>query len=228
MGSFEVTIPVSAGESVCGVLGVPQGFAAGRTNAVIVAHGAGNDMHTPLLVHFSEGLCRAGLLSLRFNFLYMEKGHKAPDPQAKLVQTWQAAFQFVKNHPQYGTPHIVVAGKSMGGRIASQMTAEGLIAPKALVFLGYPLHPPGRKEQLRDAHLYNIKVPMLFFAGTRDALCDLKLLKPVVGRLTASTELEIIEGGNHSFVLPKSFKIAEETVYERILQRTAGWLKQQA
>jgi predicted alpha/beta-hydrolase family hydrolase len=227
MQSLAVTIPVSAGESVSGVLGVPQGFAAGRTNAVIVAHGAGNDMHSPLLVHFCEGLCRAGRLSLRFNFLYMEKGHRAPDPQAKLVQTWRAAFEFVTNHPQYGTPHVVAAGKSMGGRIASQMTAEGLIAPKALVFLGYPLHPPGRKEQLRDAHLYGIKIPMLFFAGTRDALCDLKLLQAVVGRLNASTELEIIEGGDHSFVLPKSFKVAEETVYEKIQQRTAGWLKQQ-
>ena len=227
MGSFEVTIPVSAGESVSGVLGVPQGFAAGRTHAVIVAHGAGNDMHSPLLVHFCEGLCRAGLLSLRFNFLYKEKGNKAPDPQAKLVRTWQAAFDFVKNHPQYGTPHIVAAGKSMGGRIASQMAAEGLIAPKALVFLGYPLHPPGKKEQLRDAHLCGIKIPMLFFAGTRDALCDLELLKPVIKRLNPSTQLEVIEGGDHSFVLPKSFKSSDETVYEKILQRTASWLTQQ-
>jgi predicted alpha/beta-hydrolase family hydrolase len=276
MQSVAVTIPVSAGESVSGVLGVPQGFAAGRSNAVIVAHGAGNDMHSPLLIHFCEGLCRAGFLSLRFNFPYKEKGQKAPDPQGKLVRTWQVAFDFVKNHSQYGSAHIVAAGKSMGGRIASQMTAEGLIAPQALVFLGYPLHPPGKKEQLRDAHLYGIKIPMLFFAGTRDALCDLKLLQAVVGRLNASTELEIIEGGDHSFVLPKSFnrllkngasnrdpalcgfrkcshmteyaarsktphaladgpmlvfqhpvKIAEETVYERILQKTAGWLKQQ-
>jgi uncharacterized protein len=227
MRSVDVTIPVPADESVSGVLGVPQGFEAGRTAAVIVAHGAGNDMRTRLLVHFSTGLGRAGYLSLRFNFPYKEKGQKAPDPQEKLVRTWQAAFEFVKNHPQYGTPRIVAAGKSMGGRIASQMAADGLISAKALVFLGYPLHPPGNKEQLRDAHLYRINIPMLFFAGTRDALCDLKLLKPVVKRLNASTELEIIEGGDHSFVLPKSFKSSEETVYERILQRTAGWLKQQ-
>jgi predicted alpha/beta-hydrolase family hydrolase len=276
MQSVAVTIPVSEDESVSGMLGVPEGFAAGRTAAVIVAHGAGNDMHTPLLVHFCEGLSRAGYLSLRFNFLYKEKGRKAPDPPEKLVSTWQAAFEFVKTHPQYGTAQIIAAGKSMGGRIASQMTADGLIAPKALIFLGYPLHPPGRKEQLRDAHLYRIKIPMLFFAGTRDALCDLELLKPVVKRLNPSTQLEIIEGGDHSFELPKSFnrllkngassrdpalhgfrkcshmteyaalsktpraladgpalvfqhpvKMAEETVHERILQRTAGWLKQQ-
>jgi uncharacterized protein len=226
MRAFNVTIPVSEDESVSGVLEIPQGFEPGRTAAVIVAHGAGNDMHTPFLVHFSAGLCRAGYLGLRFNFPYKEKGQKAPDPQEKLVRTWQAAFEFVNNHPQFGTSRIVAAGKSMGGRIASQMAADSLISPRALVLLGYPLHPPGKKEQLRDAHLYRINIPMLFFAGTRDALCDLELLKPVVNRLKAPADLEVVEGGDHSFVLPKSFQTPEETVYERILQRTADWLKQ--
>ena len=215
MRAVDVTIPVPSDESVSGVLEIPQGFDAGRTAAVILAHGAGNDMHTPLLVHFSAGLCRAGYLSLRFNFPYKEKGQKAPDPQEKLVRTWQAAFGFIREHPQYRIERIVAAGKSMGGRIASQMATDGLISPKALVFLGYPLHPPGNKEQLRDAHLYRINIPMLFFAGTRDALCDLELLKPVVKRLNASTELEVIEGGDHSFVLPKSFKISEQEVLRR-------------
>ena len=226
MKSLDVIIPVSADESVSGVLEVPQGFEASRTAAVIVSHGAGNDMHTPLLVHFSTGLCRAGFLSLRFNFPYKEKGQRAPDPPEKLNRTWQAAFEFVMNHPQFGTPRIVAVGKSMGGRIASQMTADGLILPKALVFLGYPLHPPGRKDQLRDAHLYRIEVPMLFFAGTRDTLCDLDLLKPVVSRLKGPTVLEVIEGGDHSFVLPKSFKTSEEEVCDRILKRTIAWLRQ--
>jgi predicted alpha/beta-hydrolase family hydrolase len=226
MKSLDVTIPVSADERVSGVLEVPQGFEAGRTAAVIVSHGAGNDMHTPLMVHFSTGLCRAGFLSLRFNFPYKEKGQRAPDPPEKLNRTWQAAFEFVMNHPQFGTPRIVAVGKSMGGRIASQMTADGLILPKALVFLGYPLHPPGRKEQLRDAHLYRINIPMLFFAGTRDTLCDLDLLKPVVSRLKGPTVLEVIEGGDHSFVLPKSFKTSEEEVCDRILKRTIAWLRQ--
>lgn len=226
MRLVDVAIPVSAGESVSGEFDVPPGFVAGRTAAVIVTHGAGNDMHNPLLTHFSSGLCRAGYLCLRFNFPYKEKGQKAPDPQEKLVRTWQAVFEFVTNHPRFGTPRIVTAGKSMGGRIASQMTADGQISPKALVFLGYPLHPPGRKEQLRDAHLYRITVPMLFFSGTRDTLCDLDFLRPVIGRLKAATELEVVEGGDHSFVLPKSFDTSEEEVCDRILKRTIAWLKQ--
>ena len=226
MKSLAVTIPVPADESVSGVLEVPQGFEAGRTAAVIVAHGAGNDMHNSLLVHFSAGLGLAGYLSLRFNFPYKEKGQKAPDPQQKLIRTWQAAFEFVKDHPEFGTPRIVAAGKSMGGRIASQMAADGLIPAKALVFLGYPLHPPSKKDQLRDAHLYRISVPMLFFAGTRDALCDINLLQSVLNRLQAAWKLETIEGGDHSFALPKSFRASEEDVHERILQRTLSWLNQ--
>ncbi len=193
---------------------------------MVVAHGAGNDMHSPLLVHFSEGLCRAGYLSLRFNFPYKEKGQRAPDPQPKLVRTWQAAFEFIKEHPEFGTPRIVAAGKSMGGRVASQMAADGLLPVEALVFLGYPLHAPGKKDQLRDAHLGRIAVPMHFFAGTRDALCDNELLRKVLSRLDAPQELEIIEGGDHSFDLPRSFKTSVQDVYAKILQRTVSWLNQ--
>jgi len=226
MKFMDVVIPVSADESVSGVLGVPQGFAAARTAAVIVAHGAGNDMNNPLLAHFTEGLCRAGYLSLRFNFLYKQQGQRAPDPQPKLVRTWQAAFEFIKEHPEFGTPRIVAAGKSMGGRVASQMAADGLLPVEALVFLGYPLHAPGKKDQLRDAHLYRIAVPMLFFAGTRDALCDLDLLQNVLSGLNAPWKLETIDGGDHSFVLPKPFKTSAEAVYERILKETESWLNQ--
>jgi predicted alpha/beta-hydrolase family hydrolase len=226
MRSVDVTIPVSADESVSGVLAVPEGFEAGRTAAVIVAHGAGNDMHAPLLVRFTEGLGRAGFLGLRFNFPYMEKGRKAPDSAEKLIRTWQAAFEFVGDHPEFGTPHIVAAGKSMGGRIASQMAADGQLKAEALVFLGYPLHPPGRKDQLRDAHLYRIEAPMLFFAGTRDTLCDLELLKPVVARLKAPAMLEVVGGGDHSFVLPKSARLSEEEVYSDITKQTIAWLRQ--
>jgi len=228
MRSVKVTIPVTADESVSAVLAVPQGYEPGRTVAVIIAHGAGNDMNSPLLVHFSEGLCRAGHFSLRFNFPYKEKGRKPPDPQDQLIRTWQAAFEFVQKHPEFRPARIVAAGKSMGGRIASQMTADGLLPAGALVFLGYPLHPPGKKEQLRDAHLYRITVPMLFFAGTRDSLCDIDLLRRVLNRVKTPWELETIEGGDHSFVLPKALKTSEEDVHERILQKTVAWLKQKS
>jgi predicted alpha/beta-hydrolase family hydrolase len=224
MNSQPVTIALERAGTVSGALYVPEKFERGRTPAVIVAHGAGNDMKTPLLVHFCDGLCRAGYPCLRFNFRYMELGRRAPDPQQALVRSWRAVFRFVQSHPRIGGSPIVIGGKSMGGRIASHAAAEGLLSPAGLVFLGYPLHPAGKPERLRDAHLFDIAAPMLFFAGTRDALCDLGLLKGVIERLGAPAALEIIDGGDHSFSLPKSAASPVEAVYDRIVARTIAWM----
>jgi predicted alpha/beta-hydrolase family hydrolase len=112
----------------------------------------------------------------------------------------------------------------MGGRVASQMAAEGILPASGLIFLGYPLHPPGRKEKRRDAHLYEIKMPMLFFAGTRDPLCDLQGLETVLDRLNSPWDLEIIAGGDHSFRLRKSAEVPQQSVYDRILKKTTEWL----
>ena len=119
---------------------------------------------------------------------------------------------------------IIAAGKSLGGRVASQMAARGDLPAARLIFFGYPLHAPGKKDVLRDAHLYEIKMPMLFFAGTRDTLCDLTELKHVLCKLEASWDLEVIEGGNHSFDLPKSYETSEQDVYDRILNKSLEWL----
>jgi predicted alpha/beta-hydrolase family hydrolase len=224
MRTQKVSIPVSEDEKVSGVIAVPANFQKGKTVGVILAHGAGNDMETPLIVALSEGLAAAGYLTLRFNFPYKEKGRKAPDSYKKLVNTWQEVCGFLKAHPKFGTKKIVAAGKSMGGRIASQMAAVGELPVESLVFLGYPLHPAGKKDKLRDAHLYEIQVPMLFLAGTRDSLCDLELLDGVIKRLQTDWNLEIIDGGDHSFRMLKSAGIAEAEVYGRILRIMTDWL----
>ena len=112
----------------------------------------------------------------------------------------------------------------MGGRVASQMIADGQMDVDRLVFLVYPLHAPGKKDKLRDAHLYLINSPMLFFAGTRDPLCDLALLKGVLDKLPSPWRLETIEGGDHSFVAPKSVKTTQEEIYGQILKKTIDWL----
>ena len=112
----------------------------------------------------------------------------------------------------------------MGGRIASQMVADGRLPVEQLIFLGYPLHAPGKKERLRDQHLYRIKIPMRFFAGTRDQLCDLELLRGVLSRLTVPWDLEVIEGGDHSFNVPKSLHINPHEIYGRILDKFLVWL----
>jgi predicted alpha/beta-hydrolase family hydrolase len=182
-------------------------------------------MHNPLIVAVADGLCQEGFLTLRFNFSYKEKGRKSPDSQKKLVSTWRAVFRYLNEHPEFSVETVVAAGKSMGGRVVSQMVAAGELSVRALAFLGYPLHAPGKKDKLRDSHLYEIKVPQLFFAGTRDSLCDLALLKNVLTRIKVARELEIIEGGDHSFKMLKSSDISPEQVHEQIIRKMAAWFK---
>ena len=219
-----VSIPVGNNESVSGILSAPDNFEREQTPGVIFAHGAANDMNNPLIKFISQGLTHSGYMTLRFNFLYKEKGKKAPDSQSKLVQTWQRVYHFLNSHPEFGTEALIACGKSMGGRVASQMVADGLLPVKKLVFLGYPLHAPGKKDQLRDAHLYQITIPMLFFAGTRDTLCDLNILENVLDRLQARWDLEVIEGGDHSFKVPKSHPVSQQDIYQEMLDKAITWL----
>lgn len=218
-----VSIPVSATRPTSGVLTIPAGGM--RKTGAIVAHGAGNTMEAPLLIAFSEGLAAAGYPTLRFNFLYAEHGRKAPDKYETLVETWLAAQAFFLKYLDREIDSWVAAGKSMGGRVASQIVADGLLTASRLVFLGYPLHRAGDKEKPRDAHLYRITVPMLFFAGTRDPLCDLGVLRPVLDRVTAPRDLDIIEGGDHSFHVAKSVGISEAEIHRRIVQKTLEWIE---
>ncbi len=223
MKSKRITITISEKESVSAILSVPQRFES--ETAVIVAHGAGNDMNNPLLVSFCDHLAGAGYLAVRFNFPYKEQGRKAPDRQDVLEDTWRQVLNFMKDTSGYTLRKIFTAGKSMGGRVASQMLAKGSLTSDGMIFLGYPLHPAGDKEKLRDAHLPLIKTPMLFIAGTRDPLCALDLLQIVLKRLGSLAELEIIEGGDHSFNVPKSSGLTSPEVYEKIAGKSIRWVR---
>ena len=141
MTTNKVAIAVGEGEEVSGVLCVPDGDVK---KGVILAHGAGNDMNQPMIVFLAEKMAEAGYLTLRFNFLYQEQGKKAPDSQERLYHAWEGAYRFLREHPRCPTEHIVAAGKSMGGRIASQMVAEGRLpcSPTDL-----PRLPPPRSGQ---------------------------------------------------------------------------------
>jgi predicted alpha/beta-hydrolase family hydrolase len=170
----------------------PRAFSA----VVAVAHGAGSDMDHPLLVGFTDCLNEAGIASLRFNFPYMEAGRKTPDREPAAIAAWRAVFDATKGRA--GGKRVFASGKSYGGRMASMAAAEGMPAD-GLVFLGYPLHPPGKPERLRDAHLDDIHVPMLFLQGTDDPFARRDLLAGVVGRLGRWAVLHEVEGGDHSF-----------------------------
>jgi len=221
-----LSIPVGDGNTVSGSLVIPEGRSAEPDMIIILAHGAANDMNHPLLRFVADGLARAGYLALRFNFQYSEQGKRSPDPQKKLVQTWTSVCRFATDDLQFGIRRIVAAGKSMGGRVASQMAADGILPAERLIFLGYPLHAPGKTEKLRDDHLYAITSPMLFFSGTRDTFCRLDLLTPVLAKLKSAWELEVIEGGNHSFDVPKDAGVSQDDVYRQVLSKIVSWLGQ--
>ena len=226
MDRHKLTIPLSADVSTSAILTLPAKGKRVSGTGVIAAHGAGNDMDNPLIAAFTDGLAGAGYPAMRFNFLYREKGLKTPDRPEKLEAAWTAACRCFLEHTGAGAIQIVAAGKSMGGRIASQMAAEKKLPAAGLIFLGYPLHPADDPSKIRDAHLYRIGVPMLFFAGTRDSLCDLAKLRAVLSRLSSPRDLEVIEGGDHSFHIPEAFGIKASDTYTRILNRTLQWLEQ--
>jgi hypothetical protein len=164
--------------------------------SLVVAHGAGVGMDHPFMAGFCRAMAELGVATMRFNFPYIERGRRSPDPERVLRETWLAAFG-AASASAAGRP-VLAGGKSLGGRIASMCAADGMAAA-GLVFLGYPLHPPGRPERIRDEHLYRIEVPMLFLHGSSDPFADPKLLGKVVKKLGDGATLETVEGGDHSF-----------------------------
>ena len=163
---------------------------------LVLGHGAGSPMTSPFLTGFCTAIAQLGIASHRFNFPYMRAGRRAPDRAPVLVAAFREAAQRAADAAA-GLP-LLAGGRSMGGRIASMAAAEGM-SVAGLVFLAYPLHPPGRPQRIRDAHLYDLTVPMLFVQGSRDPFAQPDLLAAVLERLGQRAELLSVEGGDHGF-----------------------------
>lgn len=188
-----VTIVVDA-VAVSGVYARPED----AFSTLVLAHGAGAGMEHPFLAGFTRALNGQGVATLRFNFPYREAGRKFPDRPPTAIASWRAAMEVAADRSE-GEP-LWAAGKSFGGRMASMAVADGMPAA-GLVYLGYPLHPPGKPEKLRDEHLYGLKLPMLFLQGTRDTFATPKLLEAVVSRIGGNATVDWLEGGDHSFAV---------------------------
>ena len=210
----DLRIPVPAGDVGGSV------FGSGGT-VIVLGHGAGGNRHTPQLVRFAESLAASGRRVLLYDFPYTDRGRRAPDPADVLEATTRAVGDFAR--ASLGAAQLVHGGRSMGGRIASQAVAAGAPA-HGLVFLGYPLHPPGKPGQLRDRHLPRIDAPMLFVQGTRDTFARPDLLDAVLRHLGTKATLHRIEGGDHSFgVLKRSGRTSTEVEAE-VERVILGWL----
>jgi len=164
--------------------------------ALVVGHGAGAGMDHPFIVGFCEAVADEGIAALRFNFPYMEAGRRTPDAAKNAIGAFRSAFETAGDRS--GGRPVLGGGKSYGGRIASMAAAEGIPAA-ALIFLGYPLHAPGKTGQIRDTHLYDLTMPMLFLHGTKDPFAEPNELAKVIGRLGDRATLVDIDGAGHSF-----------------------------
>ncbi len=184
---------------------------------VVVAHGAGAGMEHPFLVGFADALNEAGYSTLRFNFPYREQGRRMPGPAAHAIATWRAAV----SHARSLKPDdpLWALGKSYGGRMASMAVAEGLDVD-GLIYLGYPLHPPGQPEKLRAEHLPTISVPQLFVEGTNDPFIQPLAQFDDVVAMCQDARVEWVEGGGHSFEI-KGQKRAPAEVGASLAPRVA-------
>jgi predicted alpha/beta-hydrolase family hydrolase len=191
-----LTIAVPERGHVSGVYARPDGADA----TLVVAHGAGAGMDHPFMVGFTRAVNDLGLATLRFNFLYMEAGKRAPDRAPLAVEAWRAAFDAAAARAGAAEP-VWAGGKSFGGRMASMAVTEGMPAV-GLIFLGYPLHPPGKPERVRAEHLSSIEVPMLFLQGTRDPFASAEVLRPTLAALGDRATYHPIQDGGHSFEVP--------------------------
>jgi uncharacterized protein len=195
-----------------------------RSRACFVfAHGAGAGMTHPFMQAFAEGLCARSIASLRYQFPYMEKSSKRPDPPAIAHATVRAAVAEARRHcPDV---RLIAGGKSFGGRMTSQAQAGSpLQGVRGLAFLGFPLHPAGKPSADRADHLADIHIPMLFLQGTRDTLAETALIKGVVERLGPSARLHLVEAADHSFhVLARSGR-NDRDVMREILDAFADWM----
>ncbi|MFD4957050.1 alpha/beta family hydrolase [Microbacterium sp. NPDC058389] len=193
----------------------PWAFAA-------VAHGAGAGYRHPFLLGFAGGLAREGIATVRFNFPYVEQGRRMPGPAAHAVATWAAVEADVRGHAD-GLP-VFAMGKSYGGRMASMAAAEGAIAPAGLVYLGYPLHPPGRPDRPRVDHLPDVPQPQLFVEGTNDPFIDPHEQLVAAVASCRAAEISWIEGGGHSFEV-KGRKRAAADIGAELAAGVAAWMR---
>ncbi len=219
VSSDPVAITVADGEGpVSGLLLRPPG----ASRLYVLAHGAGAGMRHPFLEAIARALAERDVATLRYQFPYMERRASRPDPPAVAAAAVRAA---VAEAARLAPGLLLVAGgKSFGGRMTSTAQAEEpLPAVRGLVFLGFPLHPPGRPGDARAEHLARVQIPMLFLQGTRDDFADLKLLTPLVQRLGARATLHLVEGGDHSFHVLKRSGRTDADVLEELAAAVEEW-----
>jgi hypothetical protein len=219
-GAQELTLTVDAARQVSALLDAPPQASA----CYVFAHGAGAGMTHPAMAAVATELAQRNIATLRYQFPYMEDGSKRPDPPALCHATVRAAVaeagRLLPKLP------LIAGGRSFGGRMTSQAQAKApLPGVRGLAFIGFPLHPAGKPSDERAAHLSDARIPMLFLQGTRDALAELSLLRPVVDRLGTRATLTLLEDADHSFHVPAKTGRKDADVRREMLDALAAWAR---
>ncbi len=196
-------------------------------SVLIIAHGAGRDMNSSLVSQIHEGMAKHDVLTVKFNFPYMEQGLKAPNTPHVLEETWQKVIDTVIDKTGVIRKQIFLSGISMGGRYATILASKEDLYAGILLF-GYPLHAPGRSNRPRFNHLKVIHEPMLFVQGTRDSLCKLDVLTPLLETLSPQPTLHVIEGADHSFKLLKRINRTEQSVFDEVILVSSEWIRERS
>ena len=225
METETLTVKINERESVTALLyRASKREHAGVT--VLLGHGAGANQLSSFMRMVAGGLAARGFDAMTFNFLYTEQKRSFPDPKARLESCYRAVIDAALNHRKLRKNRLVIGGKSMGGRIASQVAAVNPEGIDGLIFLGYPLHPSGKPDKLRAEHLKEIKAPMLFCQGARDAFGTEDEIRAVIKKLRLPATLFTVAGGDHSFKIPKSLGVPQTTVYENVMDEVDKWMRE--
>lgn len=187
----------------------------------VCAHGAGGHMADRGMLAAARHLRQRGLHVVRFNFLYKAKGSRRPDPMPRLKECIAAVAAHARR--EIAPQTLILGGRSMGGRAASMLAADGFSCD-GLLLLAYPLHPAGRPEELRDAHLAQIKAPVLCLNGTRDTLCRRDLMEAVVGSLSGPWTMHWLEGADHGFHVLKGSGKSDEEILAEVAETAGVWV----
>jgi predicted alpha/beta-hydrolase family hydrolase len=192
---------------------------------LVLAHGAGAGQASGFMVETSQALADRGVTTATFDFPYMSAGRSVPDKAPVLEAAWRDAVAAARAHKAFAKLPLFIGGKSMGGRIASHVASQGCPDLAGLVFLGYPLHPPGKPAQRRDAHLPAIAEPMLFVQGSRDAFGTSEEIRALLSSLQHAT-LHELSGGDHSFKVSGRGAPTPDVVHGQILDAVRDWIRE--
>jgi len=219
METRQVTLPLGPDRRFRAVFAIPP--TAARDAVLILGHGANNTMDHLLIAGVHERLAREGLVMVRFNFPYAEEGKQRPDPDPVLEDAFRLMAEYVAELEEFKGLELFLGGKSLGARIAAQIVAQD-VGASGLVFLGYPLHPPGKPEKLRDRPLLALPCPPLFIQGGRDPFCQLELLGRVLSQMPVRADLHLLPGRGHSF--ERGGKGMSEDTLAEVVRVILAWM----